>query len=69
MPPSPGHASTEGPRGFGTVRRAQADERSQPDNDRSARSHDEDPLDECVRTFRIENEQDVKTQLISGNYF
>ena len=32
-------------------------------------AHDEDPLDECVRTFRIENEQDVETQLISGNYF
>ncbi|WP_187348947.1 hypothetical protein [Schaalia odontolytica] len=30
---------------------------------------DEDPLDEFVRTFRIENKQDVKTQLISGNYF
>ena len=30
---------------------------------------DEDPLDECVRTFRIENEQDAKTQLISGNYW
>ena len=27
------------------------------------------PLHEFVRTFRIENEQDVKTQLISGNYF
>ena len=30
---------------------------------------DEDPLDEFVRSFRIENEQDVETQLISGNYF
>jgi len=69
MPPSPGLANTKRPRGFDTVRREQADERSQPGNDRSARSHDEDPLDECVRTFRIENEQDVKTQLISGNYF
>ena len=68
-PPSPGLANTKRPRGFGTVRREQADERSQPDNDRSARSHDEDPLDEFVRTFRIENEQDVETQLISGNYF
>ena len=30
---------------------------------------DEDPLDECVRTFRIENKQNVEIRLISGNYF
>ena len=30
---------------------------------------DEDPLDECVRTFRIENKQNVEIQLVSGNYF
>ena len=29
---------------------------------------DEDPLDEFVRSFRIENEQNVETQLNSGNY-
>ena len=30
---------------------------------------DEDPLDEFVRSFRIENEQNVETQLNSENYF
>ena len=30
---------------------------------------DEDPLDEFVRTFRIENKQNVEIQLISVNYF
>lgn len=30
---------------------------------------DEDPLDEFVRSLRIENEQNVETQLNSGNYF
>ena len=67
MPPSPGLANDHEDSALFDVNRLMSEANQAMTEARA--DLDEDPLDEFVRSFRIENEQNVETQLNSENYF